>query len=312
VAHRDLKPENILYDANRPPPPPYDQTQGTAKIIDFGLSADMQSADEIVETSAGKMLTIACGSPNYAAPELFRKGTKYAGPPVDIWAMGVVLFAMLCGRLPFDEEKNATLVQKISRGNYKFCSRISDTAKDLIQRMLVVDPGKRITIQEIRSHAFFGGQGGTCEGTRFPRLLTPCAAVKVPMYDKHSRSLIVYDTVYPRCYKTDSGYDISWELLMGAKNHPSDLRLKGDWGRGWKGAGFYAGVGETGKCFLTRKSTCIEDSQCRPGTLCVPWYSKQTKPGESPEFRCGNFGDIEDDVVDPATVIPSDLLSAQV
>ncbi|KAL3252364.1 hypothetical protein MRX96_017682 [Rhipicephalus microplus] len=95
VVHRDLKPENLLLDQNL-----------NVKIADFGLSNMMMD---------GEFLRTSCGSPNYAAPEVI-SGKLYAGPEVDIWSCGVILYALLCGTLPFDDEHVPTLFRKIKSG----------------------------------------------------------------------------------------------------------------------------------------------------------------------------------------------------
>jgi len=94
IVHRDLKPENVLLDDDL-----------NVKIADFGLSN---------EISDGDFLTTSCGSPNYAAPEVIRGGV-YAGPEIDVWSSGVILYVMLCGRLPFEDDDVQVLFQKISR-----------------------------------------------------------------------------------------------------------------------------------------------------------------------------------------------------
>ncbi|KAF0700705.1 Aste57867_8759 [Aphanomyces stellatus] len=129
VVHRDLKPENLLLDADN-----------NVKIADFGLSNMMKDGD---------FLRTSCGSPNYAAPEVI-SGNLYAGPEVDVWSCGVILYALLCGALPFDDESIPNLFKKIRGGMYSLPSHLSEDARDLIPRMLVVDPMKRITIPEIR------------------------------------------------------------------------------------------------------------------------------------------------------------------
>eukprot|EP00270_Netrium_digitus_P009466 TRINITY_DN2870_c2_g1_i7.p1 TRINITY_DN2870_c2_g1~~TRINITY_DN2870_c2_g1_i7.p1 ORF type:complete len:593 (+),score=151.25 TRINITY_DN2870_c2_g1_i7:353-2131(+) len=134
VVHRDLKPENLLLDASH-----------NVKIADFGLSNVMMD---------GHMLKTSCGSPNYAAPEVI-SGKRYAGPEVDVWSCGVILYALLCGSLPFDDENIPNLFKKIKGGVYTVPGHLSSGARDLIPRMLVVDPLKRITIPEIRHHAWF-------------------------------------------------------------------------------------------------------------------------------------------------------------
>jgi 5'-AMP-activated protein kinase catalytic alpha subunit len=134
IVHRDLKPENLLLDANL-----------NIKIADFGLSNLMRDGD---------FLRTSCGSPNYAAPEVI-SGHLYAGPEVDVWSCGVILYALLCGSLPFDDESIPNLFKKIKSGMYSLPTHLSQLAKNLIPRMLEVDPMKRITIPEIRLHPWF-------------------------------------------------------------------------------------------------------------------------------------------------------------
>ncbi|VFQ58493.1 unnamed protein product [Cuscuta campestris] len=134
VVHRDLKPENLLLDS-----------KCNVKIADFGLSNVMRD---------GHFLKTSCGSPNYAAPEVI-SGKLYAGPEVDVWSCGVILYALLCGTLPFDDENIPNLFKKIKGGIYTLPSHLSAGARDLIPRMLIVDPMKRVTIPEIRTHPWF-------------------------------------------------------------------------------------------------------------------------------------------------------------
>ena len=97
VAHRDLKPENLLLDS-----------QKTIKIVDFGLSNTYYE---------NELLSTACGSPCYAAPEILQ-GKKYKGVEVDIWSSGIILYAMLCGYLPFEDKNNPNLYKKIIKGEF--------------------------------------------------------------------------------------------------------------------------------------------------------------------------------------------------
>ncbi|KAI5064254.1 hypothetical protein GOP47_0020924 [Adiantum capillus-veneris] len=134
VVHRDLKPENLLLDSTL-----------DVKIADFGLSNVMHD---------GHFLKTSCGSPNYAAPEVI-SGKLYAGPEVDVWSCGVILYALLCGSLPFDDGNISNLFKKIKGAIYTLPSHLSAGARDLIPRMLVVDPLKRYTIPEIKQHPWF-------------------------------------------------------------------------------------------------------------------------------------------------------------
>lgn len=102
----------------------------------------------------GDFLKTSCGSPNYAAPEVI-SGKLYAGPEIDIWSCGVILYVMLCGRLPFDDEYIPSLFKKINSGTYHSPHHLSEETKYLLSRMLVVDPVRRITISEIRQLPWF-------------------------------------------------------------------------------------------------------------------------------------------------------------
>ena len=133
IAHRDLKPENLLLDENN-----------IIKIIDFGLSNYFYE----------KKLSTPCGSPCYASPEMI-SGKKYDGFLIDIWALGITLFAMMCGYLPFEDEYNDELYKKILQCNLNFPKHLSKCAKDIMKKILVTDPKKRINIQEIKEHPFY-------------------------------------------------------------------------------------------------------------------------------------------------------------
>ncbi|RKF76827.1 Sucrose non-fermenting protein kinase 1 [Golovinomyces cichoracearum] len=134
IVHRDLKPENLLLDENL-----------NVKIADFGLSNIMTD---------GNFLKTSCGSPNYAAPEVIN-GKLYAGPEVDVWSCGVILYVLLVGRLPFDDEHIPSLFAKIAKGNYVVPNYMSSGAAALIKRMLAVNPVHRASIEEIRIDPWF-------------------------------------------------------------------------------------------------------------------------------------------------------------
>ncbi|KAF4316439.1 hypothetical protein BBO99_00008710 [Phytophthora kernoviae] len=189
IVHRDLKPENLLLDADN-----------NVKIADFGLSNSMEDGD---------FLRTSCGSPNYAAPEVI-SGNLYAGPEVDVWSCGVILYALLCGSLPFDDESIPNLFKKIRGGMYSLPSHLSEMARDLIPRMLVVDPMKRITIPEIRQHPWF--------------------QIDLPPYLQHPPETVEHETfkIDDEClsqclalnYAANIGHDQLVGLLMRRESHP--------------------------------------------------------------------------------------------
>ncbi|XP_027785103.2 serine/threonine-protein kinase SIK1 isoform X1 [Marmota flaviventris] len=131
IVHRDLKTENLLLDSNM-----------DIKLADFGFGNFY---------NPGEPLSTWCGSPPYAAPEVF-EGKEYEGPQLDIWSLGVVLYVLVCGSLPFDGPNLPTLRQRVLEGRFRIPFFMSQDCETLIRRMLVVDPAKRITIAQIWQH----------------------------------------------------------------------------------------------------------------------------------------------------------------
>jgi len=150
VCHRDLKLENILFSS---------KNKDKIKIIDFGLSNLYLTgvvSDNPALAFGADFLETPCGSPSYTPPEMIL-GCKYDGLLSDIWSCGIILFSMLCGFLPFDEPNEEKLYSKIIKGEFFFPSQIniSDEAKCLVQKILVVNPRLRANIKDIRRDPWF-------------------------------------------------------------------------------------------------------------------------------------------------------------
>ncbi|WAR54713.1 hypothetical protein PtB15_4B330 [Puccinia triticina] len=131
IVHRDLKIENILISKT-----------GNIKIIDFGLS-NLFSPNSNLQTF--------CGSLYFAAPELLN-AKVYIGPEVDVWSFGIVLFVLVCGKVPFDDQSMPALHAKIKRGQVDYPTWLSSECKHLLSRMLVTNPSNRATLQEVVNH----------------------------------------------------------------------------------------------------------------------------------------------------------------
>jgi len=136
VAHRDLKPENLLLD-----------DQGVLKISDFGLS-------NLQPKTGDAQLHTMCGTPEYVAPEVL-KDQGYDGFMADAWSCGVILYVMLAGALPFRDTESSTVFQKIKYAQYDMKSFFPPGAQDLIRHLLVPDPAKRFTLEQIAEHEWF-------------------------------------------------------------------------------------------------------------------------------------------------------------
>jgi calcium/calmodulin-dependent protein kinase I len=142
IVHRDLKPENLLF---RTP-----EDNADLLIADFGLS-------RIMDEEQFHVLTTTCGTPGYMAPEIFKKTGH--GKPVDLWALGVITYFLLCGYTPFDRDSDFEEMQAILNADYSFTPLeywrgVSDAAKDFIRRCLTIDPAKRMTAHEALQHPF--------------------------------------------------------------------------------------------------------------------------------------------------------------
>lgn len=129
--HRDLKLENILLN-----------NDGQVKLIDFGFTRDYTRQN---------LLQTYCGSLAYAAPEMIC-GTKYSGPCADVWSLGVILYSLVCGHLPFDDKNEAVIQKQILALDYSIPETVSPKCRDLIQKILVLNPIQRLTLPHIMLH----------------------------------------------------------------------------------------------------------------------------------------------------------------
>uniref|UniRef100_A0A8C6KD23 BR serine/threonine kinase 2 n=1 Tax=Nothobranchius furzeri TaxID=105023 RepID=A0A8C6KD23_NOTFU len=134
ACHRDLKPENLLLDE-----------KNNIRIADFGM-ASLQVGENLLETS--------CGSPHYACPEVIR-GEKYDGRKADAWSCGVILFALLVGALPFDDDNLRNLLEKVKLGVFHMPHFIPPDCQNLLRGMIEVDATKRLTLEQIQKHTWY-------------------------------------------------------------------------------------------------------------------------------------------------------------
>uniref|UniRef100_A0A8C6P1H6 BR serine/threonine kinase 2 n=1 Tax=Nothobranchius furzeri TaxID=105023 RepID=A0A8C6P1H6_NOTFU len=152
ICHRDLKPENLLLDE-----------KNNIRIADFGM-ASLQVGDSLLETS--------CGSPHYACPEVIR-GEKYDGRKADVWSCGVILFALLVGALPFDDDNLRNLLEKVKLGVFHMPHFIPPDCQNLLRGMIEVDASKRLTLEVIQKHTWYiGGKNEPEPEQPVPRKVT--------------------------------------------------------------------------------------------------------------------------------------------
>ena len=179
IAHRDVKAENILLDG-----------RGHAKLCDFGLGRLF---------TPGETLDTTCGTPAYWAPELFLQ-EEYDGPAVDVWSLGVVLYFMLTGRLPFDGTTVGALMEQVLQGTYDSPGRASAAAQSLVAQMLTVEAAERPTLGEVLRHPWL-----SAGGRPRPSGVSECA----PVYPDPLTVTLMLDLGY--------GLADTWRSLMGRK-----------------------------------------------------------------------------------------------
>lgn len=156
ICHRDLKPENLLLD----------KKNRSIKIADFGMAA--------LEVS-NKLLQTSCGSPHYASPEIVM-GKPYHGSPSDVWSCGIILFALLTGHLPFNDDNIKKLLLKVQSGKFHMPQSLSVEAKDLISKILVVNPFRRIATEEILNHPLLTKYDKFVKPVKYRSAVSPVAS----------------------------------------------------------------------------------------------------------------------------------------
>ncbi|KAJ2744902.1 Serine/threonine-protein kinase [Coemansia sp. BCRC 34301] len=198
IVHRDLKIENILISAN-----------GNIKLIDFGLSNLY---------SPRSQLSTFCGSLYFAAPELLN-AQPYTGPEVDLWSFGVVLYVLVCGKVPFDDQSMPALHAKIKRGHVEYPSWLSPECKHLLSRLLVVVHQRRATMGEIIRHPWM------CKGYVESPMVNNYLPVRVPLV---SPEQIDRNVVHEMAQYIGFGFGSEDEIRIGL-----EAILTEDWYRAW-------------------------------------------------------------------------------
>jgi len=171
IVHRDLKPENLMYLDKTPASP--------IKVTDFGL------AKLIPHDGVSHMMHSACGTPGYVAPEVLKNEPGGYDSQCDMWSLGVILYILLCGFPPFYHEHTSELYRQIKKGQYDFpdpyWTDISAGAKDLVRRLLTVDPKKRLTAVQMADHPWISeGKASTKQlGGRHTQLIAVIQARKI-------------------------------------------------------------------------------------------------------------------------------------
>ncbi|CAB1099993.1 unnamed protein product [Ectocarpus sp. CCAP 1310/34] len=154
IVHRDIKLENVLLGGSG---------RSNAKLVDFGFSANVKNR---------RLLHVFCGTPSYMPPEIIKR-QEYEGKPVDVWSLGVVLYAMLCGCFPFSGPRYPELYKNISKGVFRLPDWLSPAAISLVRGMLVTDPSRRLTLRQVCAHPWVlppRATGRVSTGNQYPGL----------------------------------------------------------------------------------------------------------------------------------------------
>ncbi|TSK17861.1 Serine/threonine-protein kinase SIK1 [Bagarius yarrelli] len=213
IVHRDLKAENLLLDSNM-----------NIKLADFGFGNFFVP---------GKFLNTWCGSPPYAAPEIF-KANEYEGPQQDIWSLGVILYVLVCGSLPFEAASLPALKQRVIEGRFRIPYFLSQECENLIRRMLVVDPAKRISLAQIKQHCWMKAvPKQMCQSSPEPDRNFPAKS-----YNEQVLSLMqnlgIDKQMTVESLQNDSYNNFSaiyWLLLEKISNRQEQIKKAPDWSK---------------------------------------------------------------------------------
>ncbi|KAJ3223955.1 hypothetical protein HDU81_008823 [Chytriomyces hyalinus] len=193
--HRDLKLENVLLTKDL-----------TVKVIDFGFTRPFKEQH---------LLDTYCGSVAYAAPEMIL-GKKYSGPQADIWSLGVILYTLLCGSLPFDDDNESIVHQKISELDYELPDYLHEDSKSLISQILKINPTDRISVQDILLHPWFT-QFRESNSTHSPNAVSPSFSTPeetLVCREMHSLGLDVAKILDSVCADACDSASALWYLLL--------------------------------------------------------------------------------------------------
>nr|CCA23247.1 protein kinase putative [Albugo laibachii Nc14] len=243
ICHRDLKLENILLSNKN--------DISMVKIADFGLSDFYKP---------GAMMKTSCGSLSYLAPEVFR-GTSNAGPPLDVWSLGVILYAILCGRLPFEgtdlqgsnRPRENVIRSRIMQCQYKLDDHVSSSATDLIAHMLKLDPNERATIPEIFTHSWVRGISSTTLAINSLSIQpSPSQESESEDEDEAEVTLIAHSTIKSAVASNNTAHDEKLPSIVSKSPQRQDNTGAGSTALAFTGLGTNTTTGATGRLRLNR------------------------------------------------------------
>ncbi|KAI8822789.1 kinase-like domain-containing protein [Chytriomyces cf. hyalinus JEL632] len=211
--HRDLKLENVLLTKDL-----------TVKVIDFGFTRPFKEQH---------LLDTYCGSVAYAAPEMIL-GKKYSGPQADIWSLGVILYTLLCGSLPFDDDNESIVHQKISELDYELPDYLHEDSKSLISQILKINPTDRISVQDILLHPWFTHFREPPNANHIPNAVSPSFSTPeeaLVCREMHSLGLDVEKILDSVCADACDSASALWYLLLTKNRERRTHEVRKDSGR---------------------------------------------------------------------------------